>query len=303
MSRKYKVGIVALLVLAVLAVAWAYLRHQTIAVMEPRGTVALRERNLILFGLLLSLVVVIPVFAMAATIGWRYRENNPKATKYQPEWDHSRLAESIWWGVPALLITILSVVAWNSSHSLDPFRSVAGTAPAVNVEVVAMDWKWLFIYPQQHIASVNLLQFPVDASLNLQITSDAPMNSFWIPQLGGQIYAMPGMNTQLHLVATSKGDYYGASANISGRGFADMHFTARASSASDFYKWVAAARQSPYRLDAVSYQQLAQPSTDNPSVTYALADVTLFSDVLGKYMAPGSMPGMNMNSQMAGGVQ
>jgi cytochrome o ubiquinol oxidase subunit 2 len=299
MSKKYKVGLAIGVALVAVAGAFSYIysRRASIDVLNPKGPIAAQERHLIFFGLALSLIVVIPVFAMAIMIGWRYRETNTKA-KYEPDWDRSRLAEVVWWGVPTLLISILSVVAWNSSHTLDPSRPINGSAPTINVQVVALDWKWLFIYPQQHIASVNLVQFPENAPVNFQITSDAPMNSFWIPQLGGQIYAMPGMDTQLHLLASTTGDFYGSSANISGRGFADMHFIARASSAADFYKWVAQAKQSPNHLDFAAYGHLAQPSVNNQQTTFALADGNLFNDVLSKYMAPGSIDGMDM--QMAG---
>ena len=297
MNKQYKLGIATLIALAALARAVAYLRHANIAVLNPKGPIAHQERGLIFFGLLLGLIVVVPVFTMAFLIAWRYRETNGRA-EYMPDWDRNRLAESVWWGIPALLITVMSVVAWNSSHTLNPARPITGSAPAVNVQVVALDWKWLFIYPQQHIASVNLVQFPENAPVNFQITSDAPMNSFWIPQLGGQIYAMPGMETQLHLLASTTGDFYGSSANISGRGFADMHFIARATSATDFYKWVTQTKQSASRLDLTAYSRLAQPTVNNSTTTYSLADSNLFNDVLSKYMAPSSLSGKG--TQMAG---
>ena len=302
MKSKRVLGI-AISALALLGALMIYLRHTTVAVLSPQGPVAAEERRLIFFGLLLSLVVVVPVFVMAALIGWRYRETNHQAT-YMPEWDHSRVAETIWWGVPLLLITILSVVAWHTSHTLDPGRPIAGTAPPITVQVVALDWKWLFIYPQQNIASVNYVQFPVGAPVDFQITSDAPMNSFWIPQLGGQIYAMPGMMTQIHLLASSPGRFNGASANISGRGFADMRFVAAASSPSDFYAWVAQAKQSSNMLNIDSYNRLAEPSTANPEKTYAVAQSGIFNDVLQKYMLPSNAgPANGVNDSLAASNQ
>jgi cytochrome o ubiquinol oxidase subunit II len=298
MKLKLKVLVGLVVVLALLAALTLYLRHVGgVAVFEPRGPVAYQERKLIYFGLLLSVIVVVPVFIMAATIGWKYRETNTKA-KYQPDWDHSRLAETIWWGIPALLIGILSVVAWNSSHSLDPFRPLPGSTPPMTIQVVALDWKWLFIYPQDHIATVNYVQFPVNTPVTFDITSDAPMNSFWIPQLGGQIYAMPGMSTQLHLMASSPGNFYGSSANISGRGFANMHFMAHATTDAAYYQWAARVKRSDNHLNIYSYNQLATPSTHNHPADYALDQSDLYSSILDKYMTAGTMPEMDM--QMAG---
>lgn len=294
MNKHPKIGLALVLILVALGLLLLYLSHTTVAILSPRGPIAYQERRLIIFGLLLSLVVIVPVFSMAALIGWRYRETNTRAT-YKPDWDHSWIAETVWWGIPALLITILSVVAWNSSHSLDPARPLSGGgAPPLTIQVVALDWKWLFIYPQQHVAAVNTVEFPVGAPVDFQITSDAPMNSFWIPQLGGQIYAMPGMVTQLHLMASAAGSFYGASANISGRGFADMHFTARALSDRGFTQWVAAAKRSPHRLNSLAYQRLARPSVNNLPAVYALEQTSLFDAVVSKYMTPAGANSMYM---------
>ena len=180
-----------------------------------------------IFAALLSLVVVIPVFAMTIYIVWRYRESNQKA-KYSPDWDHNSKVETIWWLIPTLLIVVLSVVTWNSSHSLDPFKPIKSSVKPLRVQVIALQWKWLFIYPEQGVASTNILELPVDRPINFEVTADAPMNSFWIPQLGGQIYAMAGMSTQLHLMASEAGTYAGASANLSGKGFAKMKFDTKA---------------------------------------------------------------------------
>lgn len=274
---------VALLVVAVL-----YLRHFSIPVLEPRGTIARQERNLIYFGSLLSIIIIVPVFALTFMISWKYREANTKAT-YSPEFDHSRKAETIWWLIPTILIVILSVVTWNSSHQLDPFKPLASDTAPLTIQVVALDWKWLFIYPQQNIASVNMVQFPVNTPVHFVITSDAPMNSFWIPQLGGQIYAMPGMSTQLHLMASQSGSYRGSSANISGRGFADMNFTAKATSNLDFRKWVNTVKQSPNHLTADAYAELSKPSDHNTVAYYASNQPGLYDSIVIKYMTPGAL--------------
>jgi cytochrome o ubiquinol oxidase subunit 2 len=223
---------------------------------------------------------------MLFLFAWKYREGNEHA-KYSPNFDSSRKLESIWWGVPFAIIFVLSIITWSSSHDLDPFKPLSAAGKPVNVQVVALQWKWLFIYPDYNIASVNFLQTPTNTPVNFEITSDAPMNSFWIPQLGGQVYAMSGMTTHLHLMAGRGGDYSGKSANISGKGFAGMTFTARASSQSDFNVWVARVSQKNNNLTLETYNELAKPSENNPTAYYSSVDKTLYDTVVSKYMAPG----------------
>lgn len=285
MRRRRKFIVLALVILGVLMLAGWYLHRTNISLLEPRGPIAEKERNLIIFAALLSLVVVIPVFSMAIFIVWKYRESNTSAT-YSPDFDHSRIAETIWWVVPGILITILSVVAWNSSHTLDPYRPLSSNVAPVTVQVVALDWKWLFIYPQQNIASVNLLEFPVNTPVSFEITSDAPMNSFWIPQLSGQIYAMPGMSTQLHLAASSRGNFNGFSSNISGIGFSGMTFVARSTSQAQFNAWVRATRRAPHQLSLTAYNGLVKPSQDNPVSYYSSVEHNLYTTIIAKYLLP-----------------
>lgn len=279
--------------LALVAIAW-YLHRTNIPVLEPAGLVGHKERALIIIAILLSVIVVVPVFTMTIIIAWRYRASNTKA-KYSPEWDHSRLFEGLWWGVPAAIITVLSVITWQSSHALDPYKALAATTKPLTVQVICLDWKWLFIYPNQNVASVNLVEMPVNTPVDFKITSDAVMNSFWIPQLGGQIYAMPGMSTQLHLVANKYGSFYGSPANIAGSGFSYMNFTAKAVSVQDFNKWVQSAKQSPRHLTQAAYNQLAKPSQSNPVVYYSIVQKDLFASTVLKYM----MPAMNGDSSTA----
>ena len=293
MIKKLRIVAIVLVILALLGTAIAYLHGQNIAVLNPQGPIATKERNLMFFALILSLVVVIPVFAMTFAIAWKYRESNAKA-KYRPDWDHNRVVETIWWGIPTLLILILSVVAWNASHDLDPFKPLASNNPTMTIQVVAMDWKWLFIYPTQDIATVNYVQFPAATPVDFQITSDAPMNSFWIPQLGGQIYAMPGMTTQLYLMANHPGSYRGSSANISGRGFAGMDFVAKSTSEADFNNWVKQVQSSSKSLTAFEYNQLTQPSENNPVAYFSTPSIGLYNGILMKYMAPSGSDNMVM---------
>ncbi len=271
---------------ALVGLAGWYFSHYDVPVLDPKGTIGQEERQLIIFALALSLIVVIPVFAMLFGFAWKYRASNPRPAKYTPSWDHNPLIEAVWWGVPTILIITLSVVAWRSSHDLDPFKPLRSSAKPINVQVIALDWKWLFIYPEQHIATVNYLVFPEDTPVNFTITADAPMNSFWIPQLGGQIYAMPGMSTKLHLEATEPGAYRGSSANISGIGFAGMGFTAEAKTPGEFQQWARSVQESPNQLDLKAYNKLAQPSQDNPPADYTLADQNIYDIVEMKYMRP-----------------
>lgn len=286
MSKKYRLIFLILLLVGFGALVVHYLRGSNIAVLNPKGPIAAKERNLIYFTLLLSLIVVVPVYVMTIAIAWRYRAGNTKA-RYSPNLDHNLAAETTWWLVPTVLIVILSVVTWRSSHSLDPSRALAGNTKPLSIQVVAMDWKWLFIYPQLKIASVNLLQIPVNTPLDFQITSDAPMNSFWIPQLGGQIYAMAGMTTNLHLEADQIGSYHGSSANISGRGFAGMTFIAKASSRTDFQHWANDLSSSVNPLNLATYNALAKPSQNNAIAYYSLKDPGLYDNIVMKYMMPG----------------
>jgi cytochrome o ubiquinol oxidase subunit II len=251
-------------------------------VLNPKGSVGLAEKSLIMDSTIAMLIVVIPVIALTALFAWRYRASN-KAASYLPKWAHSTRIEIVVWAVPTLIIAYLAMLTWTSTHALDPYKPLQSSVKPINVEVVALDWKWLFIYPDLGIASVNQIEFPTDTPLNLRITSDSVMNSFFIPQLGGQIYAMAGMQTQLHLIANEAGDYAGASANFSGKGFSDMKFRAIATSNADFAAWVQKVKASPGQLSPDVYNSLAAPSEKNPVHYFAHVDSALFNNIIAKY--------------------
>ncbi len=294
MNKKFKIAIGVIALAIAMAVSVRYVLNTDIAVLNPGGIVAQKERDLIVFTTLLGLLIVLPVFALTFGIAWKYRESNKKA-KYTPEWDRNLLAETIWWGIPTVIIGILSVVTWNSSHQLDPFKPLASTVKPLNVQVVALESKWLFIYPEQHIATTNYVQFPENTPLAFQVTADAPMNSFWIPKLGGQIYAMAGMSTQLHLMASGPGTYMGSSANLSGPQFSGMNFVARSTTQSDFRNWVNSVKQSPKQLDMNQYHALAKSSDKNPVTYYSGNEHKLYDKIIEKYSGPDNgMLGMNM---------
>ncbi|TAH31638.1 ubiquinol oxidase subunit II [Candidatus Saccharibacteria bacterium] len=295
-SKQKIVGIALLLAVVIVASVWG-LSHYNFAVLNTVGEVGDKQRNLMIVASLLSLIVVIPVFVLLGTFAWKYRDTNRKPGKYQPELDGNHKLEAIWWGVPAFLLVILSVLIWNSSHDLDPYKPLDSTVRPVKVQVVSLDWKWLFIYPDKGVAAVNTLPLPVGTPVNFEITSDAPMNSFWIPQLGGQVYAMSGMSTKLHLQADKIGDYSGSSANISGEGFAGMTFKANVMSDDDFQKWVLDTRASQQILDTSSYTELSKPSQNVKPAVYALGAPELYDTIIMKYMGHG-----NTNSAEAGGT-
>ena len=284
MTKRYKLLALGLLLVGLVILAVLFLQDKNIAVLNPKGPIANQQRSLIITATLLMLIVVIPVFILTLYIAWKYRETNPQA-KYTPDWDHHPGLEAMWWGLPLAIILVLSVITWQSSYKLDPFRPLDSSKPPIQIQVVALQWKWLFIYPEYNVASVNYLQFPEDTPVNFEITADAPMNSFWIPQLGGQIYAINGMKTQLHLIASEPGDYNGSSANISGKGFAGMKFIARASSQTDFNNWIQSLKYSPDTLNRDTYTELAKPSKDNPPATY-VSESALFDMIMTKYMKP-----------------
>ncbi len=285
MKKGYKIFLYALLIVVVLVMGMLYLTSLDIAVLNPKGWVGQKEKDLLIISTLLMLIVVIPVFVLTGFIVWKYRASNKKSD-YRPDWNHSTIAEIIWWGVPCIIIVILSVLNWMACYELDPFRPLASDKKPLTIQVVALDWKWLFIYPDQNIATVNFIQVPVDTPIHFIITADAPMNSFWIPQLGGQIFAMPAMRTELHLIANEKGDYRGVSANLSGSGFSGMVFITRAGTEEEFDDWVTKVQNSREILDLSTYPLLAAKSQNNPVTLYRLGYPGLFDWIVMKDMMP-----------------
>jgi len=259
--------------------------RENIAVLFPKGIVGLEQRNLLLIIQMLMLLIVIPVFICTFIFSWKYRADNPKGV-YDPDLIDNIFLEFVWWGVPFVIVAVIAVLTWYKTYELDPYKPLKSVNKEMTIQVVALQWKWLFIYPEENIASVNFMQFPKDVPIHFEITADAPMNSFWIPDLGGQIYAMPKMKTQLYLMASEFGDFRGSSANISGEGFAGMHFIARASSSQDYREWVESAKKSSLDLSFETYNQLAAPSQNNPLEIYWLKDEMLFDRILNKYMHP-----------------
>jgi len=253
------------------------------ALLDPKGQVAADEKSLIITATLLMLLVVIPVIFMTLYFAWKYRASNTEAT-YTPNWSYSHRIEAVVWAVPIAIILVLGTITWKTTHALDPYRPLDSKVKPITIEVVSLDWKWLFIYPEQHIATVNEIQFPAGTPVNFKITSDTVMNVFFIPQLGSQIYAMAGMQTQVNLIADAPGTYDGLSTNFSGAGFPDMKFTATATSQADFDAWVAKVRTSPNKLGLDNYGELSKPSSKDPVKYFSTVEPVLYAAVLDKYM-------------------
>ncbi|SIN92501.1 cytochrome bo3 quinol oxidase subunit 2 [Bradyrhizobium erythrophlei] len=239
------------------------------------------------------LLVVIPVMVLTVVFAWHYRESNTKAT-YAPKWAHSTRIEAVVWSIPCVIVAFLAVLVWKTTHSLDPYRPLESDVAPVNVEVVALNWKWLFIYPDYGVATVNHLAIPVRTPINFRLTSESIMNSFFIPQLGSQIYAMAGMQTLLHLIADEAGTYPGRSSAFSGPGFSDMHFDTVAMPREQFDASLRQAKSAPVILDQATYKLLEEPSIKTPVTTHAKVAPGLFDSTVDQFMA-GQMPTMAIN--------
>lgn len=280
-------------------------------VMKPSGDIAHQQAQLILTSTLLMLIIIVPVIFLTLLFAWRYRQSNQKAT-YTPDWDHSTRLELVIWGAPLLIIIALGAITWISTHKLDPYRPLdridearplaADVKPLV-VEVVALDWKWLFVYPEEGVATVNELAAPVDRPIQFKITASTVMNSFYVPALAGQIYAMPGMQTQLHAVINKPGVFDGFSANYSGAGFSHMRFKFHGLSNEDFNAWVEKNKASGDALTRATYLKLEQPSEREPVRRYATVDKDLYDAILNRCVEEGKMcMGQMMAIDASGGL-
>lgn len=264
-------------------------------VMNPSGDVARQQANLILWSTGLMLLIIIPVIALTILFAWKYRHTNEDA-EYAPNWDHSTGLELIIWSAPLMIIIALGALTWISTHALDPYRPLARLAKGqplaktdrpLEIQVVSLDWKWLFIYPEQGIATVNELVLPVNRQVRFRLTSSSVMNTFYVPTMAGMIYTMPGMETRLHAVLNKPGRFEGLSANYSGAGFSEMRFTVDGTDDAGFAKWVSEARTAGKSLDMTAYNQLERPSEKVPAIRFAGSAPQLFDRILGMCTKPG----------------
>lgn len=286
MKKKIRFIVITLLILFILIVGAIMLLHgKNIEVLNPKGVIAQKELGLIITVCLLISIVVVPLFGLTIYTAYKYREENTSA-KYLPEWDSDPILEIIWWAIPASIILVLSIIVWHTSYTLNYYRPINSKVTPVTIQVVSLDWKWLFIYPKERIASVNFIEIPKNTPIDFDLTSDSVMNAFWVPNLAGQIMTMPGMITQLHILAYDDGIYHGLSSNISGAGFAGMRFAVQVSSSKNFNRWVKSTQKSGNILTMQSYKQLEKPSSYNPKKLYSLKDDSLFNSIVMKYLIP-----------------
>ena len=274
-------------------------------ILNPKGPIGDAERYVIYVAIALMLIVVIPVFVMAIWFPWKYRASNTKAT-YAPKWSYSVRIDLVIWLVPIAIVTALSILVWIETHRLNPYKPIDSGVKPIHIEAVSLDWKWLFIYPDQDIAVVNELVFPANVPLSFKITSDTVMTSFFIPQLGSQIYAMAGMQTRLHLMADEPGVYHGQNQQFSGRGFSQMHFKAIAVASVEFEAWVQKTKHSSDKLDMASYEEMGKPSVGYPVTYFSTVKPDLFDHIMRKYnsmeMKPHAMGGKSVSTHGKNGV-
>lgn len=290
--------------LSILVVGVATLGGCSEGVLDPKGPVASAERLLMINSTAIMLVVVVPVIMATLAFAWWYRAANGRAKRSSDESYEGRI-EFVVWSIPALIVILLGGVIWIGSHQLDPRVPITANVDALRVDVVALDWKWLFVYPDQGVATVNQLVIPAGTPIRFRITSATVMNSFFIPQLGSQIYAMGGMTTGLDLLADAPGEFPGLSAMFSGEGFSDMQFIAKAVSAGDFDAWVKQARGAGSALDDAGYAALAKPSKAVPPATYRSVAPNLFERIINQTISGSNQTGAGAASpsplQKAGG--
>ncbi|GGG59616.1 ubiquinol oxidase subunit II [Paenibacillus radicis (ex Gao et al. 2016)] len=252
------------------------------AVLDPKGPIAAQQRDLMIISTILCCIVVVPVLLLTAFIVWRYRDREGRKAAYTPRWEHSFKLEAIWWGIPIVIILILAVITVKGTYALEPSKPLESAQKPLTVQVTSLNWKWLFQYPEQGIATVNELKIPQGVPVRFEITADSPMNSFWIPQLGGQMYAMSGMAMTLYLQADEAGEYWGSGANFTGTHFSSMYFDVESTTQTEFDQWVKEVQAKSPALTSEGYKQLAQPSTEQ-KLTFSSFPEGLFERTVTKY--------------------
>lgn len=252
-------------------------------ILNPKGLITYQERRLLLDAVALMLIVVIPVIIMSFTFVYHYQSSH-KTGDYKPNWSHSVFLEAIWWGIPILIILVLGILTYKETHRLDPYRPISGAGKPLLIKVVALPWKWLFIYPEHNIATVNYLQIPRGRQVEFWLTSDnVPMSAFFIPQLGSQIYTMAGSRTKLHLLALENGQLEGLNSQYNGDGFSDMHFKVKVVDPNQMEPWFQRVKRSAKPLSAQTYKALTDPSEGNKPTFYSRVEKDLFTNIINTY--------------------
>ncbi len=259
------------------------------AILDPRGPVGRAEKTLLIDSMAIMLAIVVPTIVAIFAFAWWFRASNTRA-RYLPEWEFSGQIELVVWAIPVMVIILLGGVTWIGAHQLDPAEPLSTTVKPVEIQVVSLDWKWLFIYPDEGIATVNQLTIPAGVPVRFSLTSASVLNAFFIPQLGSMIYTMNGMRTELNLHADEPGTYRGISSHYSGEGFSDMHFDVRAVAPGEYAAWLASTHGAGARLDAAGYAALAKPSINPPPSSYGAVESRLFDRIVSQAIAPGPGP-------------
>lgn len=284
MLKKILIGLSAV-VIGIIAVAIVLANEKTL-VFHPKGVIAHQEFELIVTNILLMLVIILPTYLLLFWVVWKYCLKGKKTT-YDPNHSVGPYGELLMWVLPSIIVAIMAIVTWDRTHKLDPYRPLESPIKPLAVQVVALDWKWLFIYPELGIATLNYLQFPEKTPVHFRLTADhSPMNSFWIPQLSGQIYSMAGMSTQLHLMADAPGEYTGREVEINGEGYSDMTFSVKSTSSRDFENWIAEVKKSPQKLTKDVYNELTKHAINKSIIFYSDVEKNLFQQIIHKYMYP-----------------
>jgi len=260
-------------------------KANSVGLLNPKGVIAYEERKLFFDTLALMLIVVLPVIVMSFTFVYHYQVSH-RTKDYKPNWSHSYFLESLWWGIPCAIIFVLAVITWKETHKLDPYNRIPGHhQEPMLIQVIALPWKWLFIYPQQDIATVNYLVIPVGQQVEYWLTTDnVPMSAFFIPQLGSQIYAMAGMRTRLHLLANHIGTYDGMNTQYNGDGFSDMRFSVHVVEPGKMQEWIDQVKKLPSHLDDAAYTALLNPVIHAKPEFFAGIKSNLFNGVIETYM-------------------
>lgn len=276
-------------------------KDKNVALFNPKGHVAQEQFELTMFALAVLFAVTIPVMFLLYFVAWKYRESNTKAT-HDPNQKNSKMTVALMWIVPVLCLFIMAPVMWFATHRLEPIKELKADNDTMKIQVVAMQWKWVFLYPEHNIATVNFVQIPKDTPVTFELTADeSPMSSFWIPNLGGQLYAMTGHVNKLNLIGDTVGDFPGSTAELTGSGFSGMRFTARVSTTPDFENWVFESKQSGSALDESAYSKLLEPSKNNPHAVFASYQPGLYDKITSKYLGSHGGHATSDNNSNEGG--
>lgn len=283
--KKIQHGFVLLAIaFAILAIIFV-LKSEHALITHPKGLIAKSELHLIVTNILIMLCIIAPTFVLLFWVAWKYRLRKNHKPSQTPQKSFPLSPQILFWVAPSLIVLAMAPIMWKKTHELDPYQPLKVEGKPLTIQVIALDWKWLFIYPEQNIASLNFVQIPEKTPIHFELAADdSPMNSFWIPQLSGQIYAMSGMITQLHLIADTVGVYQGRAAEINGEGFADMTFVVKSTTLTDFETWVDTVKKTPNPLTHPVYNDLMKKSVKNPITLYSQVENALFHQVVMKYM-------------------